>query len=322
MLKKIAILALLAIVPASSAVAQMMEAAASRPTTAAAIPPEERRNQRIVERVLESTERYVAGVVGMKDEQRADIKTAIAEARKELEALGTPRGGRAARREGRDERLEILERMRARVRAALPPGNRAALPDTPPRFERADDHAEATTKPASTRPGTGPTVGQAFSPFRMTRVDGKLVTNESLMGKPAVIVFASWSSPVTRDQLPRIADLAARYGSRVNWLVVYTKEMFPAGDAATPERNRDDRIEAPPATTDAERMTAAKKLAEQMKLKLEIAPDAIDDRLTRGANGFPNAAFVLDAQGRVVARFDWAEPFAIKRHVDRLLAAK
>ena len=195
----------------------------------------------------------------------------------------------------------------------------AAAPATKP----ASTRPAATTRSATTKPAAA-LVGEAFPPFRMTRTDGKLATNESLMGKPAVVVFGSWSAPSFRDQLPRVADLAARYGGRVNWLVVYTRELWPttADAAAGPERNRDDKIVAPAATTDSERLAAAKKVVEQLKLKLEVAPDAIDDRLTLGANAFPNAAFVLDGRGTVVARLDWAEPFAIKRHLDQLLAAR
>jgi hypothetical protein len=182
--------------------------------------------------------------------------------------------------------------------------------------------APARPTSATTRASRPPLVGEPFSPFRMTRVDGKLATNETLMGKPAVVIFGSWSAPSVRDQLPRVADLAARYGGRVNWLVVYTRELFPTDAAGGPERNKDDKIDAPAAATDADRMAAAKRLVERLKLKLEVAPDAIDDRLANGANGFPNAAFILDSRGTIVARLDWTEPFAIKRHLARLLAPK
>lgn len=207
----------------------------------------------------------------------------------------------------------------------------AAAPTSAPTTRSAATTRSSATRPATTRaiatpPTSRPaaTVGEAFPPFRLTRVDGKLATNETLIGKPSVILFASWSAPSSRDQLPRVADLAARYGGRVNWLVIYTRELFPTTgpSSAGPQRNIDDKIIAPPAGTEAERLSAARQIVERLKLKLEVAPDAIDDRLAQAANAFPNAAFVLDGKGTIVARLEWAEPFAIKRHLDRLLATK
>ena len=178
--------------------------------------------------------------------------------------------------------------------------------------------ASASTASTTTRPIV---LGETMPAFELERLNGNAITNKSLAGKPAVIIFGSLSAPSFRDRAPMLAPLAKKYGSRARFLIVYTREQHPMG-GNEPERNRDDKIIIATHTTAKDRVAAAKTARDQLGLTLDMATDSMDDALTRQLDGFPNGAAVFDADGKLVDHQKWVEPFAIERTLDRILQRK
>jgi len=179
---------------------------------------------------------------------------------------------------------------------------------------KAAQKSAGSARPAPTavdQPAPTATVGQALPPFTLSRLDGRPVTRELLVGKPAVIIFGSYSSPNFRDKLPRLQNLYETYGKKANFLIVYTREAHPAGQWDV-QRNIEQGIAVEASTSLEQRMTAARVLRDTLKTSMDVVADDFDDKFTTALAGFPNAAIVVDAKGQIVARQQWAEPFGIE----------
>ena len=203
-----------------------------------------------------------------------------------------------------------------------PAGPPAARNSTPhPEAGTAGLAASAAPSPAAT-PTTRPVaVGELMPEFDLVRTDGRHVTPKSFANRPAVFIFGSMTAPSFRDRADLLGQLAKKYGARVRFLIVYTREQHPMnGDE--PERNRDDHIAIALHKTAADRAAAAADARTKLGLTLDVAPDTMGDTLTTALDGYPNGAAVFDADGRLTVLQKWVEPFALERALDGLLQRK
>jgi hypothetical protein len=218
--------------------------------------------------------------------------------------------------------------------ASPPPAGDMAAASDRPSGTRSDPPAGSNNNPATPEAGTAGlaaseasttlttiNIGDAMPDFSLTKLDGRVVTRAKLVGKPSVLLFGSYTAPNFRDRASLLQQVAQRYGSRVNWLIIYTREMHPMGKDE-PERNRDDHIAIAQHASDADRTAAARNARDQLQLTMDIAPEKLDDAVSRRLNGFPNAALLFDASGKLVARQQWADAFALERAIDRELKRK
>lgn len=58
----------------------------------------------------------------------------------------------------------------------------------------------------------------------------------------------------------------------------------------------------------AERCELARRMQEELELKMQILIDPLDDRSRELFSDLPNPAFIIDPSGKVVAKFPWADP--------------
>ena len=110
---------------------------------------------------------------------------------------------------------------------------------------------------------------------------------------PAVLIFGSYTCFVTDSAAPGLRELHARFGDRVRFAMVDVREAHPG--RAVPQ----------PKTMD-EKMAHAKLLRDLHGFEFEVAVDDADGTLHRALSPKPNSAYVLDKDGTILFRAQWA----------------
>ncbi len=110
---------------------------------------------------------------------------------------------------------------------------------------------------------------------------------------PALLIFGSYTCPVTDSAAPGLNELHARLGDRVRFVIVDVREAHPG--EAVPQ----------PKTLD-EKMAHAEQLRDLHGFQFEVAVDDIDGTLHRALSPKPNSAYVLGKDGAILFRAQWA----------------
>lgn len=111
---------------------------------------------------------------------------------------------------------------------------------------------------------------------------------------PALLIFGSYTCPVTDNAAPGLNDLHARFGDSVRFVMVNVREAHPA--KAVPQ----------PKSLD-EKMAHAEQLRDFYGFKFEVAADDIDGTLHRAMSPKPNSAYLLGKDGVILFRAQWAD---------------
>ncbi|MFT3788673.1 MAG: redoxin domain-containing protein [Tepidisphaeraceae bacterium] len=165
----------------------------------------------------------------------------------------------------------------------------------------------------SAKPTLG--VGDALPQIELVRLDGRPFSTKALLGRPAVVVFGSYSSPNFRDRMPAIDALAKQFGQRATFVVLYTVEAHPAGKWDT-QRNVDDNVKVDAQANFEARVAAARVARDKLKLSsVEFFAEPWGEPLSKPLATQPNGAIVIDGKGVIVARQRWAEASAIEVHL-------
>lgn len=152
--------------------------------------------------------------------------------------------------------------------------------------------------------------GDTVPPFALATTDGRCFSTADLQqgGRPVVVVFGSRTCPVTESAVPGLKALHARHKDRFRFVLVQVREAHPG--AAIPQPH-----------------TAPQKLARAIALQahhdvpFEVAIDDLDGTWHRALGARPNSAFVIDPDGVVLFRAQWAnETAAIAEALDALAA--
>ncbi len=110
---------------------------------------------------------------------------------------------------------------------------------------------------------------------------------------PALLIFGSYTCPVTDSAAPGLNELHARYGDRVRFVMVNVREAHPG--KAVPQPKALD-----------EKMAHAEQLRDLHGFKLEMTVDDIDGTFHRTLSPKPNSAYVLGKDGTILFRAQWA----------------
>ncbi len=110
---------------------------------------------------------------------------------------------------------------------------------------------------------------------------------------PALLIFGSSTCPVTDSAAPGLKELHGRFGDRVRFVMIDVREAHPG--KAVPQ----------PQTFD-EKMAHAQLLRDLHGFEFEVAVDDIDGALHRALSPKPNSAYVLDKDGTILFRAQWA----------------
>ncbi len=96
---------------------------------------------------------------------------------------------------------------------------------------------------------------------------------------PALLIFGSYTCPVTENSAPGLNQLHARFGDRVRFVMVDIREAHP-GKAVPQPQSLD------------EKMAHAEQLRDLHAFRFEVAVDDINGTLHRALSPKPNSAYV------------------------------
>ncbi len=156
-----------------------------------------------------------------------------------------------------------------------------------------------------------------------TSMDGKLVTLESLRGKPVVMEFGSITEPLFRLRVAAVEKLAASYGDKVTFLLVYGQEAHAADTADAIEENGQEGFDIANPTSQGERLKVAQQAIDRLKIVNEkVVVDAWNNTSALRYGNYPNMTFVIDAAGKLQAGYPWMDPKKVQGALDSLLAGE
>jgi len=110
---------------------------------------------------------------------------------------------------------------------------------------------------------------------------------------PLLLIFGSYTCPVTDNAAPGLSELYAGFGDRVHFVMVNVREAHPG--EAVPQ----------PATLE-EKMAHAEQLRGLHGFQFEVAVDDIDGTFHREMSPKPNSAYLLGKDGTILFRAQWA----------------
>ncbi len=139
-----------------------------------------------------------------------------------------------------------------------------------------------------------PSPGEQVPDFDLPTLDGgRFRSTELGETGPVLLIFGSYTCPVTENAAPGLNKLHGRFGDRVRFVMVDVREAHPG--KAVPQ----------PQTFD-EKMAHAQLLRDVHGFEFEVAVDDIDGTLHRALSPKPNSAYILDKDGTILFRAQWA----------------
>ena len=139
-----------------------------------------------------------------------------------------------------------------------------------------------------------PGPGDQIVDFDLPTLDGGRFRSADLAETgPALLVFGSFTCPVTDSAAPGINDLHARFRDHVRFVMVSVREAHPGANAPQP-------------ADFAQKREHAERLRDLHRIPYEVAVDDIDGTLHRALSPKPNSAYLLGSDGTILFRAHWA----------------
>ena len=110
---------------------------------------------------------------------------------------------------------------------------------------------------------------------------------------PLLLIFGSYTCPVTDNAAPGLNELYTRFGNRVHFVMVNVREAHP-GEAVPQPKTLDEKT------------AHAEQLRGLHGFEFEVAVDDIDGTFHRALSPKPNSAYLLDKDGSILFRAHWA----------------
>ena len=127
---------------------------------------------------------------------------------------------------------------------------------------------------------------------------------------PALLIFGSYTCPVTDSAAPGLKELHARFGDRVRFVMVNIREAHPGKAVPQPK-------------TLEEKIAHAEQLRDFHAFKFEVTVDDIDGTLHRAMSPKPNSAYLLGKDGTILFRAQWADDTkALTAALDAIVAGE
>jgi thiol-disulfide isomerase/thioredoxin len=170
---------------------------------------------------------------------------------------------------------------------------------------------------------TPPALGIQAPEISAVTLDNKPLHLTDLRGKPVVLEFGSATEPLFRARAKAVETLAQKYGDKVAFLVLYTKESHAADSPDALDLNTDDGFSFAQPTKLDERIALARQTAERLNIPASrIAVDQWNNFSSKIYGNYPNMTFVIDAKGNLQAGYPWMDTGKLVPALDALLAGK
>jgi hypothetical protein len=98
--------------------------------------------------------------------------------------------------------------------------------------------------------------------------------------------------------LGELEELHERHGAEVAFLIVYVREAHPE-DGWVLEANREQGIEVVDPATEAGRAMVASTCALELRTRIPVAIDGIDDAVALAYGGWPDRLYLVGRDGRI-----------------------
>ncbi|MDE0591050.1 hypothetical protein OU789_14020 [Halocynthiibacter sp. C4] len=144
---------------------------------------------------------------------------------------------------------------------------------------------------------TDPAPGQKVPAFDMELIEGGRLRSSDLGQEPVLLVFGSRTCPVTVSSRAPLERLFEKFGDKIRFVLVNTREAHPGELISQPksiEQKRDH----------------ARNLGTFMGAHFETAVDDIDGSFHRAMGPKPNSAYIIAPDGRIIFRAHWANDTA------------
>ena len=133
-------------------------------------------------------------------------------------------------------------------------------------------------------------VGDPFPLFELPTTDGRQISRDDFVGKrPLLVVFGSKSCPLTVSSIEPLMRLHQEFGRDIEFVTLNVREAHPGENSRQP-MNYELKL----------------KHAEELQTRYEIpwvvAVDDIDGTLHRALDTKPNAAYLMDKNGKIAFR--------------------
>jgi thiol-disulfide isomerase/thioredoxin len=141
---------------------------------------------------------------------------------------------------------------------------------------------------------TDPAPGDRIVDFDLPTLDGGRFRSADLAETaPVLLVFGSYTCPVTDSAAPGLRELHAQFGKRVRFVMVNVREAHPGARVPQPKSFEKKKAHA-------------ESLRRVHDFQFEVAVDDIDGTLHRAMSPKPNSAYLLASDGSIIFRAHWA----------------
>lgn len=176
---------------------------------------------------------------------------------------------------------------------------------------KSEEEREIYAKEAATFPEAA-LVGEPAPDFQLQTTDGKTIRLSDKRGKITVFMFVAMTCPPARTQVPLWTELNREYDKeQVEMFFIYSRERHP-GEPGYREFTHTSTFE--------ERMNYAQMMSSLTDVP--IAVDGVDEVVLSDYGMVPNAAFVVDEEGRLIFKAQWSDVKKIKVVINKLLEEK
>ena len=267
------------------------------------------------------------------DDQKQQIKDLLATTQSKIADLRNKAAGGA---DVQQDLQQVRKDMRQKLQTILTPDQMQAFTQAmqqanqqrgganarrPGQFSTAAEPKEsvADNKPLDLQ-STGPQPGSPVPDTQIIEANGRAFSPSQYKGHVVVLEFGSMSLPVFRSHAPDMEKLRGIEGSRAFFLIVYTREAFPAGDKNV-ERNRDEGVNIPQAANLDDRKAQALEAQRELRITIPMAVDSMDDSVSNAFGSFPNSTIVIGKDGKIAARQQWTNPDTLRLAIDDAFTA-
>lgn len=137
------------------------------------------------------------------------------------------------------------------------------------------------------------------------------LSNALSLGKPVLLVSASYTCPVFRNKVPLLSSMQQNLADQLTIAVIYTVEAHPTdvspyfGYVNTGEANQNAGILYAQPTTYGERLAIAQDMMDAMNIGFPLYLDGACNEWLENFGPAPNMGYLLDTEGRVMAKHPW-----------------
>lgn len=145
----------------------------------------------------------------------------------------------------------------------------------------------------------GAKAGEKAIDFDAFGLDGEKVKLSDYFGTWLVLETGSFSCPMYVGNIQKMNRLAKEFND-VRFLVLYVREAHPGSSV-------------PPLKSIKEKLDHAKRLPGEENEQRTIIVDTLDGNAHKLYGSYPDAVYILNPQGTVVFRSDWAIPSEVQK---------